>query len=56
MTDKEKFMCTIKKMWINKGRPEACWDSVHDWEYYWRVCGKDPDGAVACFKDAMECE
>lgn len=56
MSQREQFMSTIKEMWINLGRPGVSWDAVHDWDYYFRLCGGRADGAVWAFEDALQCE
>ena len=39
MSERQAFMAAIKRMWLNLGRPEASWDAVHDWDYYFRQRG-----------------
>lgn len=56
MSERDEFMATIKRMWINTGRSENSWDAVHDWQYYFMVCGYRADGAVESFNDALQCE
>lgn len=56
MSEREQFMATIKRMWLNLGRPEACWDAVHDWPLYFRIGGYLADAAVESFEDALRCE
>lgn len=56
MSEREQFMATVKQMWLNLGRPEACWDAVHDWDFYFRLGGCRADAAVWAFNDALQCE
>ena len=56
MSEREQFMATIKRMWLNLGRPVACWDAVHDWSLYFRIGGYRADAAVESFEDALRCE
>lgn len=56
MSERAKFMATIKQMWLNLGRPTACWDAVHDWELYFRLGDRRADAAVDSFNDALQCE
>ena len=56
MSEREQFMATVKQMWLNLGRPEACWDAVHDWDFYFRLGACRADAAVDSFNDALQCE
>lgn len=53
--ERKAFMDRIKRMWINLGRPEASWDAVHDWNYYFDQ-GCREDGAPEAFQEALQCE
>ncbi|MBM6442349.1 hypothetical protein JQF37_01735 [Pseudomonas sp. MIL9] len=55
MSERQAFMAAIKRMWLNLGRPEASWDAVHDWDYYFRQ-GVRADDAHIAFQDAINCE
>jgi|LNAP01.1.fsa_nt_gb hypothetical protein len=52
---RKAFMDRIKKMWVDLGRPEASWDAVHDWDYYFDQ-GCRADGAPEVFQEALQCE
>lgn len=56
LTDERKaFMARIRKMWNDLGRPDASWDAVHDWAYYFDQ-GCRVDTAPEAFEDALKCE
>lgn len=55
MNERQSFLAAIRSMWLNLGRPEACWDAVHDWDLYFRQ-GARADSAHIAFQDALECE
>lgn len=55
MSAKAEFLASIKRMWLNLGRPEACWDAVHDWDLYFRLGARASDAQIA-FQDALNCE
>ena len=55
-SERERFMATIKRMWLDLGRSEASWDAVHDWDYYFVICERKAEGAPQAFEDALRCE
>ena len=51
-SEREKFYSRIREIWVNHGRPEAAWDALHDWDYYFDL-GYRTFTAHEAFADAL---